>query len=159
MTLTGNTSREHRVSGGDSRESGCSTIGNRGSEHHVSTGAPPWHHHAQRHRTRRHCHPTPADRNQSTRIAAHRAGRIQWQTWLATRRIPPAEPPMNITAAVITLQVLPFDVKSEADYLAAVMATGPPLAWLAAIRSRDGIVKLFGNACGAVDVSGPGGER
>ena len=64
MTLTGNTSREHRVSGGDSRESGCSTIGNRGSEHHVSTGAPPWHHHAQRHRTRRHCHPTPADRNQ-----------------------------------------------------------------------------------------------
>ena len=28
----------------------------------------------------------------STRIAAHRAGRIQWQTWLATRRIPPAEP-------------------------------------------------------------------
>ncbi len=66
---------------------------------------------------------------------------------------------MNITAAVITLQVLPFDVKSEADYLAAVMATGPPLAWLAAIRSRDGIVKLFGNARGAVDVSGPGGER
>ena len=32
---------------------------------------------------------------------------------------------MNITAAVITLQVLPFDVKSEADYLAAVMAHGP----------------------------------
>lgn len=30
MTLTGNTSREHRVSGGDSRESGCSTIGNGG---------------------------------------------------------------------------------------------------------------------------------
>ena len=66
---------------------------------------------------------------------------------------------MNITAAVITLQVLPFDVKSEADYLAAVMATGPPPAWLAAIRSPDGIVKLFGNACGAVDVSGPAGKR
>ena len=26
-------------------------------------------------------------------------------------------------------------------------------------RRADGIVKLFGNACGAVDVSGPGGER
>ena len=24
---------------------------------------------------------------------------------------------------------------------------------------KNGIVKLFGNACGAVDVSGPGGER
>ena len=30
MTLTGNTIREHRVSGGDNRESGCSTIGNKG---------------------------------------------------------------------------------------------------------------------------------
>ena len=26
-------------------------------------------------------------------------------------------------------------------------------------RGVDGIVKLFGNACGAVDVSGPAGER
>ena len=41
MMLTGNTSREHRVSGGDIRESCCSTIGNKGGcEHHVSTGAP-----------------------------------------------------------------------------------------------------------------------
>ena len=27
------------------------------------------------------------------------------------------------------------------------------------VGSRNGIVKLFGNACGAVDVSGPAGKR
>ena len=75
----------------------------------------------------------------ATRITAHRAARIQWQTWLATRRIPPTEPPINDTAAtIIALHVSALDVIAEADYLSMVMATGPPPAgqrW----RPRSGV--------------------
>ena len=66
----------------------------------------------------------------STRITAHRAARLHWQAWLATRRIPPAEPPTNLAAGAPAPLLLPFDVISEADYLSTVMATGPPHAWL-----------------------------
>ena len=61
----------------------------------------------------------------TTRIAAHRAARIQWQTWLATRQIPPVEASMNTTKLTPPLMI-PLDIISEADYLAIVMATGPP---------------------------------
>jgi hypothetical protein len=66
----------------------------------------------------------------SSRITVHRAARMQWQTWLATRRIRPTEPAATITAAVIVPHVvLAFDAINQADYLTSVMATGPPAAW------------------------------
>jgi hypothetical protein len=62
----------------------------------------------------------------TARIAAHRVARIHWQAWLATRRIPPTEPRADLTATAITPPTLTVDVISEAEYLSAVMATGPP---------------------------------
>ncbi|WP_084377125.1 hypothetical protein [Mycolicibacterium novocastrense] len=63
----------------------------------------------------------------SARIAAHQAARIQWQAWLATRQIPPIAPPVD-TGTVAVAPPATVDVISEADYLSAVMATGPPAA-------------------------------
>ena len=62
----------------------------------------------------------------SRRISAHRAARIQWQTWLATRRAPPAQLATNVTAVAISPCIMPVVVITQADYLSAVMATGPP---------------------------------